>query len=116
MDFGEEFGGWEAAVSVGALVPGEEFSKEFRRKSYLANAYVMRLLVVMILVVAKRRQTSGKLHMGKLDSAKECLNRGTSSIHKETYSTSIAARRIGEYLKKRPCSGADDVINVAGHK
>lgn len=66
MDAREDAGEGEAAVPVwkqGGLIwrRGGQAGGGKGEETHLAKAYVMRLLVVMMLMVAKRRQTRGKL-------------------------------------------------------
>lgn len=62
VDFCQKSTGWESTVSASQFSTGKNLSPPDSKKStYLANAKVIRLDVVMILIVAKSRHTSGNL-------------------------------------------------------
>jgi hypothetical protein len=79
----------------------------FFSEAYLAKAYVILLEVVMMLVVAKSRHTSGNLTCQL--KIKEELRIGKGS-HQETNGACFASCGIVEYLQKRPSSGHNNSI------
>lgn len=71
----------------------------------------MRELVVMIEIVANKRQTSGKLVKCQLSNS-----RIGSHIHEQANRACLAFRRVKEYRKQRPSSIRDDVVDVPSHQ
>lgn len=72
----------------------------------------MRLLVVMIEVVAKSRQTSGIL----LHVRYRHLESTALDLHKKANGTRMVFRRVVQNLKQRPSRRTDDVVNVSRDK
>lgn len=78
--------------------------------AYRANAYVMRLLVAMIVVVAKSMHPSGNL-AGQSWTGCEWDN-----SHEKTDRTSMTLRGIVQNLQKRPDRTGKDLRDITSNK
>ena len=78
--------------------------------TYLAKAYVMRLLVVMIVVVANSRQMRGNLGKGLAQSSRSSVER--KIVHEQADRTGFAPSSFVEDSQQWTSSGFNDILHI----